>query len=263
MAKPPPRRVNTPELLKGIFGFDHEHYTEKTIGPENSGGPENSNSSLSKSKKGGISSGYGETPGVCGIKSYPAREKGLESAYTQVNTRGNSTLATKLLSKIFNSAQPGNTKGLCAKYVKNLAQQYWGVYSDKNIKISDFKSFKVKSGLFSSPNKGRQDAKSKTTHQNLISNFGYTRYFLGTGLSRTEAISLINSITYYPGDIVAYWDNGGISENKQKYGHIAMYLGGSRWISDFQHSSFVYSSGDCWSVIYLKSPDKPILIQNA
>jgi hypothetical protein len=213
----------------------------------------------------GISSGYGEIPGVCGVKSYPAREAGEESAYTKTNTEGNSTLATKLLEKVFKSAIPGNSHGKCAKYVKNLAREYWGAYSDKDLKISKFKGFKVKPGTFSSPNKGRQDAKSKTTHQNLISNFGYTRYFLGTGLSRSEAKSLITSINYYPGDIIIYWDNGGTSESRQKYGHIAMYLkeGSRGWISDFQHSPFVYSGGTCWSVIYLKSPNKPILVQDA
>ena len=210
----------------------------------------------------GIASGYGEIPGVCEIKSYPAREAGLESEYTKLNTQGNSALATKLLTKVFDSKKPGNTKGLCARYVKNISREYWGAYSDKDLKISKFKEFKAKSGTFSGPNKGRQDAKSKTTHQNLISKFGYTRYFLGKGLSRTEAKSIIDSITYYPGDIIIYWDNGGTSENRQKYGHIAMYLGGNRWISDFKHSSFVYSSGSCWSVIYLKSPDKPILVQD-
>ena len=213
-----------------------------------------------------IPSGYGEIPGTCGIKSYPARESGQESNYTQVNTAGNSVLATKLLNKIFQNADPGNSKGLCAKYVKNLAREYWGVYSDKLLKISNLPSFKVKGGTFSSPNKGRQDAKSKTTHQNLIANFGYTRYFLGNGLSQTEAKSLIDSITYYPGDIIVYWDNGGTSRSSQKYGHIAMYLGGNssrQWISDFKHTSFVYSTGDCWSIIYLKSPNKKILIQDA
>ena len=242
----PNKIVNTPDLLKG--------FTFGAVGGASSGGT---------STSGGISSGYGETPGVCGIKSYPAREAGQESAYTKLNTKGNSELATKLLTKVFSSAKPGGSKGVCSKYVKNLAREYWGAYSDKNLKISKFKNFTVKSGTFSSPNKGRQDAKSKTTHQNLISKFGYTRYRLGTGLSRKEATSIINSITYYPGDIMIYWENSGTSENKQKYGHIAMYLKEGKWISDFKHSSFVYSSGDCWNVIYLKSPDKPILVQDA
>ena len=244
----PIRTISTSKYLKGIPVISSPSGTTTTSSPGQ-----------------GIPSGYGEVPGVCGVKSYPAREAGEESAYTKINTKGNSVLATKLLEKVFKSAIPGNSHGLCAKYVKNLAREYWGAYSDKDLKISNFKGFKVKSGTFSSPNKGRQDAKSKTTHQNLIANFGYTRYRLGTGLSRSEAKSLITSINYYPGDIIIYWDNGGTSESRQKYGHIAMYLkeGSKGWISDFQHSPFVYSGGTCWNVIYLKSPDKPILVQDA
>ncbi len=59
------------------------------------------------------------------------------------------------------------------------------------------------------------------------------------------------------------YTSDGKKVGRQWFGHIAMYLGGNRWISDFKHSSFVYPSGSCWSVIYLKSPDKPILVQDA
>ncbi len=81
-----PLLVNTPNLLK----LKVQPKTEETKQGE------------------GIASGYGEIPGVCELKSYPAREAGLESEYTKLNTQGNSALATKLLTKVFDSKKPGN-----------------------------------------------------------------------------------------------------------------------------------------------------------
>ena len=87
---------------------------------------------------------------------------------------------------------------------------------------------------------------------------------MGKNLSKSKAILLSQTITPNIGDIMIYWDKSGTSGSYQKYGHIAIYQGGGKWVSDFVHSSFVYKSktGDCWDLIYLKSPNFPIKIKD-
>jgi len=196
-------------------------------------------------------SGYGDQYGVCGTP-----EK-YDTSKISKNDKVNQTEAKKILDKVISNVVldiEGSSRSICAAYVKRIAKTYFSYYNKPELNLSDITSWKQ-----SSVSVGGLHAKNKSTHDWLISSFGYTRIKLGKNLSASEAKALINSVTYNVGDIVSYWDHSGSTEGKQKYGHIQIYTGGSgkTWVSDFRHNSFVYGSkGGCWDVIYLKAPNK-------
>ena len=156
---------------------------------------------------------------------------------------------------------------------------------DKSIysKESTAVQWTVTPGLFTKPQSGTQDAKSKLTHDNLVSNFGYKSYRIGKGIHKgdlygTNLRKIIKSIDLFPGDIIVYWDTSnteGGERGYQEYGHIQMYvgtghLGKDTFLSDFAHSPFVYGGmnqaldvprsnpDSCWNLILLKSPLNPL-----
>jgi hypothetical protein len=216
-----------------------------------------------------------------GCFGYNPQEYSFVKSHLNVNTdkfdsTGNLSLygkAQNLLSNIFNNVNPEDGKGVCAKYVKNLAEKFIKEWDkgDKSIysNLSTSKSWNVTPGLFTSPQSGTQDAKSKLTHENLISNLAYTRYMIGTGVGFKDIRDTISSLQLFPGDIIIYFDTSatdGLSKSYQKYGHIQMYLGVGKngkntYISDFIHSPFVYGKSNpntCWNIILLKSKLNPL-----
>jgi hypothetical protein len=198
-------------------------------------------------------SGYGETIGTCGTP-YSAPT----SIITQ-NTTANQAKAEKLIKKIISKLSPSSGHGACAKFVKNIVDAYWSNYLNAGKNISTISTVSVVGGKWgNSP----ADAKTKSVHDYIVSSLGYTRYQVGKNLSNAQARSLASSFTPNIGDIMAYWDHSANTKSHQKYGHIQIYKGGGKWHSDFSHSPFVYSYQGCWDVIYLKSPDKLILIKD-
>ena len=99
----------------------------------------------------------------------------------------------------------------------------------------------------------------------LTSKLGYTKYIIAENIPRAEVLLTINKLKTTDGDIIVYWanDSQGGDTSKLKYGHIQMYYfkdttginATKKYFSDFQHSSFVYSSGECWTVLAFKSPN--------
>ena len=183
--------------------------------------------------------------------------------------------AQNLLSNIFNNRNPSTTKGLCAQGVKNLAKKFFEEWDkgDKSVYTNSTTSqnWDVVGGLFTSPQSGTQDAKSKLTHENLSSNLGYTRYMIGTGIGVKDMLSTISSLQLFPGDILVYFDTSatdGLSKSYQRFGHIQMYLGKGfagkdTYITDFmQKSPWIYinpNPNTCWNLILLKSKLNPLL----
>ena len=194
-------------------------------------------------------SGYGDQYGVCGTP-----EK-YDVSKINKNNLVNATEAKKLLNKVIQKVVQdtnGASRSVCAAYVKRIAKKYFEYYNKPEIKLSNITSWKS-----SSVSTGGLHAKNKSTHDWMISSFGYKRIMLGKNLSTSEARKLINSVDYNIGDIVSYWDHSGSDKGKQKYGHIQIYEGGGSWRSDFKHGSFVYGDGaGCWDIVYLQAPNK-------
>jgi hypothetical protein len=176
-----------------------------------------------------------------------------------------SVCASRVPRVIPDKHSKGINLGKCAVGVKNIAQEYWKYFSDSNKSISTIQPWQFKGGLFpgfSQP----QDAKSKNTHDALVSKFNYRPFIIGQYVSKAEAIKLTKDIQSRAsvGDIVAYYANQGEFGNPIKYGHIQIYMGGDKWVSDFKHSSFVYKTkkNECWTVIYLVAPPLTIKIKD-
>ena len=269
---------NYDELGNEILPYNARFEEVKRILIENASlkyGPSQGQTTVTLGKAGVIlPSGYGETFNQCGE---PIR---YDLSKILPNTITNQTKAKKLISKIVKEASRTNEKpipdgysdtsnnkklGLCAVGVKNIAQEYWKYFSDSNKSISTIQPWQFKEGLFpgfSQP----QDAKSKNTHDALVSKFKYTSYIMGQYISKQEAIKLTKDIQSRAsvGDIVAYYANQGEFGNPIEFGHIQMYMGGDKWVSDVKHSSFVYSTknNECWTVIYLASPPLTIKIKD-
>jgi len=220
-----------------------------------------------RSGNGSNPSGYGETLNQCGT---PFK---YDISKITKNTNTDQTKAKKLISKIIekatrengniipNSWINNNGLGRCAVGVKNIAQEYWKYFSDPNQSISEIQPWQFKGGLYTGFPQP-QDAKSKNTHDALVSNFNYIPFIMGQYISKAEAIKLTEDIQSRAsvGDIIAYFANTGLPGNPINYGHIQMYMG-DKWVSDFKHSSFVYKTknNECWTVIYLVAP--PITIK--
>jgi hypothetical protein len=205
-------------------------------------------------------SGYGEVFNQCGT---PFK---YDLSKISPNTETDQTKAKKLISKIVEKSTielRSNSK--CAVGVKSIAQEYWKYFSDSNKSISTIQPWQFTEGLFSGFSQP-QDAKSKNTHDALVSKFKYTSFIMGQYISKAEAIKLTKDIQSRAsvGDIVAYYANQGEFGNPIKYGHIQMYMGDDKWVSDFKHSSFVYSgkNNECWTVIYLVAPPLTIKIKD-
>jgi hypothetical protein len=207
-------------------------------------------------------SGYGEILNQCNPPFKPM--------LPTPNNTTDQTKAKKLISKIVEKATredelgdiPDEWKdnvglGRCAVGVKNIAQEYWKYFSDQNKSITEIQPWQFKSGLYPG------NAKDKTTHDTLVSKFTYIPFVMGQYISKQEAIKLTQDIQSQAsvGDIVAYYANQGEFGNPIRFGHIQMYMGDNKWVSDYKHDSFVYKNknNECWTVIYLYAP--PITIQ--
>jgi hypothetical protein len=197
----------------------------------------------------GNPSGYGDQYGVCGT---PER---YNVSQITPNSEVDAAQAKKLLNKVIQKViqdTNGASRSVCAAYVKRIVKKYFEYYNKPKVKLSSIESWKQ-----SLVSVGGLHAKNKSTHDWLITSFGYKRIVLGKNLSTSEARRLINSVTYNIGDVVSYWDHSGGDKGKQKYGHIQIYEGGNSWRSDFKHGSFVYGDGaGCWDIIYLQAPNK-------
>jgi len=194
-------------------------------------------------------SGYGDQYGVCGSpEKYDVSKINPNSA---VNGSQAKILLNKVIQKVVLDTN-GASRSVCAAYVKRIVKKYFEYYNKPTVKISNVGSWNQ-----SSVSVGGLHAKNKSTHDWLISSFGYKRIALGKNLSTSEVKSLINSVNYNIGDVVSYWDHSGSDKGKQKYGHIQIYEGNGSWRSDFKHGSFVYGAGaGCWDIIYLQAPNK-------
>jgi hypothetical protein len=251
-----------------------EEYIKQTIADVNSSGG-GFGTAAGASSAGFKPSGYGEIYGACGT---PIK---TDLNAINKNNKTNQVKAQKLIRKVVSLAkrnsdgaiipqgwQKDSGLGKCARGVKNLAEKYWEYFNNSNLSISSLTTnFQFKGGKF--PGGGApQDAKSKNTHDALIREFGYKRVKMGSNLSKNEVISLSRSLNNKAniGDIMIYWDTSKKINDHQKYGHIQMYIGNNQWVSDFIHSSFVYSDaiwiGECWELIYLQAPNKEIKIKN-
>lgn len=194
-------------------------------------------------------SGYGDQYGVCGTP-----EKYDVSKLTKNNLTDQAE-AKKLLNRVIKQVVKdtnGASRSVCAAYVKRIVKKYFEYFNQPKVTLSNIGPWKS-----SSVSTGGLHAKNKSTHDWLISSFGYKRVMLGKNLSTAEAKKLINSVNYNIGDVVSYWDHSGSDKGKQKYGHIQIYEGGGSWRSDFKHGSFVYGDGaGCWDIVYLQAPNK-------
>jgi len=216
--------------------------------------------------------------------------------YASTDQNPNYAKALGLLGNIWATLE-GNDKssGLCSRFVKNLANKFWTEwdnYDTSLYKASGAPAWQAVGGTFNSSGQygsgqygftqatdGTQDAKSKLTAVNLSNLFGYKIYRIGSGLKpgdnyATALRNHIEAIDFFPGDIIIYWDSSGLDGGErgyQKYGHIQMYLGGTKpFISDFAHSNFVYggwskkykrwsiNTDNCFNMVYLRSRLNPI-----
>ena len=105
------------------------------------------------------------------------------------------------------------------------------------------------------------NACNKPLHDWYVNYMGYSRHIIGTNLNRKTTVNILNSkLNFKSGDIAIYWSNNPTSNGMWKYGHIQIYKGrqgsdGAQWSSDFNHSSFVYSGGESWSLVVLRAPN--------
>jgi hypothetical protein len=101
---------------------------------------------------------------------------------------------------------------------------------------------------------GKGDARELKT-RNFLQSIGYSPYQIASSVSKPELQNLINSIKYNIGDILVYAANDEPEGGQVTYGHIQIF-NGTKWDSDFEHSSFVYKnySNNCWDLYLLRAP---------
>jgi hypothetical protein len=215
----------------------YNHIKEAKVSSQGETGPSSSGNSSTS-----FISGYGEIIGTC-IKDTP-----ISKPITR-NQNQPSSLAKKIRESL-KITGPTST-GFCARAVKNIVKKYWEYHQKDGFLIKNIPT----------TNQGStwgKDAKTKTTHEGIIK-YGYDKKIEARGLSKTELQSKISQIQPNVGDVMAYWDTSGMTESRQKYGHI-QFWDGKNWVSgNVQGSGFVYSGSapitSCWSLIYLQAPD--------
>jgi len=105
------------------------------------------------------------------------------------------------------------------------------------------------------------DANDRDFHDTfLVGEMGYSKYIIAKNIPRNKVLQTINKLSFNNGDIVVYWSmNPQGDTSKATYGHIQMYYADvtpttTNFFSDFIHSPFVYSSGECWTILAFKNP---------
>jgi hypothetical protein len=205
-------------------------------------------SDLSREDK--TSSRGGTAPTICPIKSIlpsppvndptsPIRSKALSAAYKYT------------FYKDGKSNQPKDH--LCGQYTYTHAYNY--------VKSLQNRSKELKSG---GQIAAGGNANQSTYWGNLVK-LGYTQTKIGTGISKNEAINLINTTQYNYGDVLVYWATDNPTDSgASQYGHTQIYIGniigGVTWASDrytnYSNSSFVYNKSryTCWNLIIFRAP---------
>ncbi len=141
---------------------------------------------MSASSGAGNPSGYGDQYGVCGT---PER---YNVSQITPNSEVDAAQAKKLLNKVIQKViqdTNGASRSVCAAYVKRIVKKYFEYYNKPKVKLSSIESWKQ-----SLVSVGGLHAKNKSTHDWLITSFGYKRIVLGKNLSTSEARRLINSV---------------------------------------------------------------------
>jgi len=135
------------------------------------------------------------------------------------------------------------SSGYCSRYAYNYADKFINIPSGDpgpSLKLS-----------------GKGNAKDDST-RNFLYSIGYKLDIVAKNYTKANIIKLIDSQQYKLGDIAVYHANDAPIDAYTKYGHIAMYIGNGRWLSDFKHGSFVYrNSGgthNCWNLYILRAP---------
>jgi len=213
-------------------------------------------------------SGYypGRLWNTCGTKTiYTANI----SAFNSLKGFKNSPLSRTLIDSI-RPIVTNSKDGLCARAVTNAAYLLINSYkaNSSTIVFDNIRPQSNSNDIAGGTVTGLAncDANDKDMHDTFLSNkLGYRKYIIAENLPRTEVLSTINKLKVEDGDIIIYWanDSQGGDTDKLKYGHIQMYYfkditginATKKYFSDFQHSPFVYPSGECWTILAFKSPN--------
>jgi hypothetical protein len=203
---------------------------------------------LSKEDK--TSSRGGVPPTLCPVKSIidappvnqptsPTRSRALSAAYKYT---------------FYNDGKSNQPKShLCSRYTYTHAYNY--------VKSLQNRSKELKSG-------GQIAAggnANQSSYWNNLVKLGYTQTKIGTGISKSEIVNLINTTQYNYGDVLVYWaTNNPSDKGASQYGHTQIYVGntinGVTWASDrytnYSNSSFVYNRSryTCWNLIIFRAP---------
>jgi hypothetical protein len=206
-------------------------------------------------------SGYypGITINTCGVKTIDHQQIQIFNSYKgrfSKNRNFSPQDINTLVGNIKNSIT-GDTKGLCSRGIINASYLLDTSIKLKSKKIIWGKRKKEKGNQVSGggiAGLSKADANNKLLHDNyFVSQLGYSKHIIAQNLPFSSTRDTINKLNWETGDICVYWSNSpGSSLGKWQYGHIQMYHQG-KWFSDFKHSEFVYSSGECWTIIAFKA----------
>ena len=146
----------------------------------------------------------------------------------------------------------GQTNGMCARWVYNLAYNYIKALRGDN---------KIAGPQLAAEGNARDNVKF---FSNLMA-LGYTRTQVGTNITKQQIISLMRTSVWGYGDIVVYYCNDGdLSSSHVRYGHTQIYVGSlnlSKWATSVKENysqSFVYGGkpGEKWDFVVFRAPIK-------
>jgi len=182
--------------------------------------------------------------GVCGTKIINPVPTAIEPL---------SSIRRTAIEKSFNSTfnALGETKGACARWSYNLANNY-------------VRSLRGQSPITTSIPAGGNANQNKEFYNNLVK-LGYTKTVAYKNVDKQTVSQLVNgnNITWALGDVVTYYANDGDRQlSHVKYGHAQIYVGdltSSKWASSVKNNygnSFIYNSrnSNCWDVIIFRAP---------
>jgi hypothetical protein len=189
-------------------------------------------------------------PGVCSNRSLEAIPPPIGNSENIFGTPGARRVdaMTKSFNAVFKNF--GQVSGMCAQWTYNLALNYTRVLRGNN----NIPQTKLAAGGNANQNK---------EYWNNLTTLGYTQDKVGSSISKSELVDLINNTMWNYGDIIVYYANDGeTSESHVKYGHTQIYVGtltSSKWSTstkDNYGASFVYGSREskCWDFYVFRSP---------
>lgn len=177
------------------------------------------------------------------------------------------TQINQLIKEIRKGIISFGDKGYCSRGITNATYYLFETLrKDINSKepfkpIKKFTGGGVIDGIYGLGVGKNVNANNKPMHDSYLGNeLGYTKHIIAKHLPRKDVGNVLNQLSWEDGDICVYWSNNpqSGSDSKYKYGHIQMYhlqdIKTPQWFSDFNHSKFVYSSGEDWEIIAFKAP---------